>query len=169
MVTIALVRVIRIHDAADIDLVWQIFWQTMKGCVALLMNSITTFRTVFASQDTRGRDQMRWASFYSWIQRATQRKRNQKSDELKKDRLSFIPRAQLTEMVTYIRGYPMVEETISTGSDMRFLEEDDESQFESMTSHWHHREISNVPIKRRFVVDRISSPSLSSQNPLYSL
>lgn len=134
MATIALIRVIRIHGGAGIDLVWQIFSQIMGGCVALLMTSITAFRTVFASQDTRDRDQKRWAPPYSWIQRAKQRKRNQKSDMPEKDRLPSIPRAQLAGMVIYIRGYPMAGETISTGSDMRSLKEDDESRFESLIS-----------------------------------
>ena len=126
MATIALVRVSRIHGAAGIDLVWQIFWQIMEGCIALLMTSITAFRTVFVGQDTRDQGQKRWTPSYSWVRRARQRKRGQQGDMPKKIRLPSIPRAQLTGMVRYIQRYPMTEETISTGYDMGSLEEGNE-------------------------------------------
>ena len=123
MATIALVRVSRIHSAAGIDLVWQIFWQIMEGCVALLMTSITAFRTVFVNQGTRDQGQKHWTPSYSWVRRARQRKKSQQGDMSNKNRLPSIPRAQLTGMVSYIRRYPMAGETISMGYDMGSLEE----------------------------------------------
>ena len=126
MATIALVRVNRIHDAADIDLVWQIFWQIMKNCIAFLMISITAFRTVFVDQNTRDQNQKRWTLFYFWIRRARQKKRNQQNDMSKKIRFPSISRVQLTGMVRYIQKYPMTEKTISTDYDMSFLKESNE-------------------------------------------
>lgn len=104
MAIIAIIRVSRIHSVAGIDMVWEFFWQTMEGCVAVLMASITAFRTVFASHGTRESGEKRWVPSYTWIQRARERKWKNKNNA-DGDQLPSIPRALMTGMRTFIRKH----------------------------------------------------------------
>ena len=129
MAIIALIRVSRIHSVAGIDVVWEFFWQTIEGCVAVLMASITAFRTVFASHGTRDSDEKRWVPAYTWIQRAKERKWRNKSSE-DEDQLPSIPRALMTGMRTFIRNHDRTAggTTALTNPGTCVSEMDDEAQ-----------------------------------------
>ena len=128
MAIIAIVRVSRIKSAAGIDLVWEIYWQTMEGCVAVLMASITAFRSIFVSNGTQNSRENKWMPANSWIQRAKRRQKSKESD-VRENQQHSIPRALLTGMRTFIREHGRTAEgTISTSSDTRVLERDDEAQ-----------------------------------------
>jgi hypothetical protein len=131
MAIIAIVRVSRIHGVAGIDIVWEIYWQTMEGCVAVLMASITAFRSIFVSNGRRKARENKWTPSYSWVQRAKQRQKTRESKEsdVREDQHHYIPRALLTGMRTFIREHGRTAEgTISTSSDTRFLDGDTEAQ-----------------------------------------
>ena len=104
MAIIALIRESRIRSAGGIDMVWSFFWRTMEGCVAVLMASITAFRTVFASHGTRDSGEKRWTPASTWLQRAKERQGRNKSSE-DEDQLSSIPRALMTGLRTFIRKH----------------------------------------------------------------
>lgn len=101
MVVIAVVRMSRISGSDGVA-VWQTLWQTLEGCVALLMASITAFRTIFMSQENAG--QKRWTPSSSWIQRAQQRKTSKEGDVWGGDQLPSIARATFARMNVYVRG-----------------------------------------------------------------
>lgn len=149
MAIIAIVRVSRIHSVAGIDMVWEFFWQTMEGCIAILMASITAFRTVFASHGTRlrrERREKRWVPSYTWIQRARERKKSNEQG----DQLPSIPRALLTGMRTFIRGHDRTEKDIGlTTSDTYVSEMDDETQ-RSMENRAHEN---HVHVRREWQVE----------------
>lgn len=60
MVVLAIIRVSKIHDASNVDVVWEIFWQYMEASVAVLMASITTFRTLFIRQTQKEAKEKQW-------------------------------------------------------------------------------------------------------------
>ena len=51
MILIAVVRISRVR-ASDFE-IWATFWQQLEGCIAVLMISLTAFRTVFVAHKTR--------------------------------------------------------------------------------------------------------------------
>lgn len=119
MVIFAIVRISRISDPGGINMVWQVLWQALEGCIALLMASITAFRSIFVSQEIRERDQKRWAPSYSWIQRAKQRKASKEVDDISNSddqRLPSIPQATFTKMKDYVQGYGHHHGTSTDGS-----------------------------------------------------
>jgi hypothetical protein len=77
MVIIALIRMFgamrpSLRSKRDFDTAWEIFWQHMEGCVAVLMGSITAFRNVFGTQlaeEQRNRSPYTtyFARFWSWL------------------------------------------------------------------------------------------------------
>lgn len=96
MIVIAIIRISKISSPGGISMVWQTFWQTLEACVALLMASITSFRSIFVSQGNRER-QRRWEPSYSWIQRAKQKKSNDESDAWINNQLPAIPHAAFAQ------------------------------------------------------------------------
>ncbi|KAK8076215.1 Integral membrane protein [Apiospora phragmitis] len=59
MVALAITRASKINGAAGVDVPWEFFWQFMEASVAVLMGSLTVFRTLLSSKtgssDERGR------------------------------------------------------------------------------------------------------------------
>ena len=50
MVVIAIIRISQVHSSTYN--IWATFWQQLEGCVAILMVSLTAFRTLFISSPT---------------------------------------------------------------------------------------------------------------------
>ena len=53
MVLIALVRIGGYCIQGKIDITWQLFWQYIEACIAVIMGSATAFRTFFVSENSR--------------------------------------------------------------------------------------------------------------------
>lgn len=110
MIVIAIVRVTRFSHDGGIDVVWQILWQTLESCVALLMISITAFRSIFVSQRNRNQNRKQWAApSYPWIQRVRQRKASEEDgvgniSQQKQQQLPSIPQATFTKKKEYFQG-----------------------------------------------------------------
>lgn len=107
MIVIAIVRICRI---SGIDQVWQLFWQVLEPCVALVMTSITAFRSIFVTQETRERNRARWAApAYSWIQRGKQKQASEAELDLwnttqSEQQLPSIPHATVAKMKRFVPG-----------------------------------------------------------------
>jgi hypothetical protein len=77
MIIVALIRLFgamrpSLRSNRDFDTAWEIFWQHMEGCVAVLIGSITAFRNIFGAQLTeeQGNRSQRityFARFWSWL------------------------------------------------------------------------------------------------------
>ncbi|KAK8022515.1 hypothetical protein PG993_013282 [Apiospora rasikravindrae] len=50
MVALAITRASKINGAAGVDVPWEVFWQFMEASVAVLMGSLTVFRTLLSSK-----------------------------------------------------------------------------------------------------------------------
>lgn len=104
MIIIAIVRMSRISNTNG-AIVWQTLLQTLEGCVALLMASITAFRSIFVvSHGMRDPGQKRWAPPYSWIQCAKQRKTSKEGDAWENVHFFSMARATFARMNVYVRG-----------------------------------------------------------------
>lgn len=53
MALIALVRVGGYRIQGKIDATWQLFWQYIEACIAIIMGSATAFRTLFVGGNSR--------------------------------------------------------------------------------------------------------------------
>lgn len=53
MALIALVRIGGYRIQGKIDTTWQVFWQYIEACIAIIMGSATAFRTLFVGEDSR--------------------------------------------------------------------------------------------------------------------
>lgn len=106
MVVVALTRISAYRLRGVIDLTWQIFWQYMEGCIALIMASLTTFRTAFIIVSSKRNEKKRKGPSYSMHQRLKAKLSRNRSDELEKwaneEGLPTIPGATLTGMRTFI-------------------------------------------------------------------
>lgn len=101
------ISAIRPGDSST-DLVWEIFWQHMEACIAVIIVSFSAFRSVFVAHDNRvreARDRNRlWYVDKKNILRSAWRRRKIRSESEEMDRLPEIPRATLTGMHTFING-----------------------------------------------------------------
>lgn len=124
MVVFAIIRISKSSDPRGINMVWQVFWQALEGCIALLMASIMAFRSIFVSQGTRERERKRFAASYSWIQRAKQRKATSKEKDLlssssdDQQRLPSIPQATFTKLKRHVQGHHRDDTHDHTGNGM---------------------------------------------------
>ena len=51
MILIAIIRISGLRAGNSIDVAWEIFWQFMEACIAVLMVSLTAFRSLFVLHD----------------------------------------------------------------------------------------------------------------------
>lgn len=95
---------IRYHNTSDI--VWLFLWHHIEACVAVIMISLTAFRSFYvSSRNARARRESANEAWYSSTVAAMRRKRilNQ-GDEECVPVLPTIPSATLTGMRTFIQG-----------------------------------------------------------------
>ena len=122
MVITAIVRMSKIFDV-----IWQALWQTLEGCVALLMTSITAFRTIFVSQEIRDR-QKHWAPSRYWLQREMERKTSKESDVERSGQIPSIPLATFDKMKRAFRGHLLTTAgRTTTDSEIFSTEREDET------------------------------------------
>lgn len=53
MALIALVRIGGYSIQGKVDTTWQVFWQYIEACIAIIMGSATAFRTLFVGENSR--------------------------------------------------------------------------------------------------------------------
>ena len=117
MIMTAIVRSSWISDSRGINTIWQGLWHILECCFALLMASITAFRSIFVTQRMRERDQKRWAPpASSWIQGGAEWRRssNKEADDAWEEKgegkgyqrlPSVLPRATFAKLrMMHIRG-----------------------------------------------------------------
>ncbi|KAI0448311.1 hypothetical protein F5B21DRAFT_518998 [Xylaria acuta] len=108
MVTLAIIRVSKIHGVLGIDVIWEFFWQYMETSVAVIMGSLTVVRNLLVHQ-TKGGDHQHNAvarrrpigeSYY----RLRFLRRHKKQLELEsQDGLPEVPGAVMTGLHSFIR------------------------------------------------------------------
>jgi len=106
MIVIALVRTTAIPRAnVTQDVPFQIFLLQLEGCIGVLMASVSAFRSLFASEGSRGpRKKPTWSSREKLWYRG---KRPRRSDsETRTNGLPSIPSATMTGLHTFINGGP---------------------------------------------------------------
>ena len=129
MVICALTRISAYRLRGVIDLTWQIFWQHMEGSIALIMASVTVFRTAFVTAGSKKNGQKEQGPSYSVRQRLLARRNRIHSDEMEKlgreEGLPAIPGATLAGLRTFIRrnNRPVGETTVMRSDHDRFDEE----------------------------------------------
>ena len=125
MTIVAVVRRFGLNYHGSFDMVWLFTWHHIEACVAVIMVSITAFRSIYVSSQTcRARKERAKKPWYSSPVAAIRRKRalNQKDEEFVPG-LPTVPSATLTGMRTFIQGgrhtgtgFPTASSTI-TGED----------------------------------------------------
>lgn len=90
---------IHVPGQRTIDIVWQVYWQFMECCLAIIMACLTAFRSIYV-QHVRNQSSSR-RSWYPGIKVLLTAKSARKSPNIE---LPPIPRATLTGMRTFIEG-----------------------------------------------------------------
>ncbi|KAL8757059.1 MAG: hypothetical protein Q9199_002500 [Rusavskia elegans] len=118
MVIIAIIRISQVHS--PIYNIWATFWQQLEGCVAILMVSLTAFRTLFVTSPTNSQvkaakkhsDGYRKRLWYKY--KASSGDRDGGSGKVERVNIVpvdvTVPNAILRVMRTYIRGSPRLSE-----------------------------------------------------------
>lgn len=111
MAIIAAIRVSGLKFRGTFDEVWLYLWQQIEACIAVIMISLTAFRSVFvASESSRARRERAKKPWYSSTIAAIKRSKTQRGmDEEATQGLPSIPSATLTGMRTFIQGGRQVQ------------------------------------------------------------
>ena len=113
MAITASVRVSGLSFHGSFDEVWLYFWQQIEACLAVIMISLTAFRSVFVSSEfSRARKERAKKPWFSSPIAAIKRSKTHRgSDEEATQGLPSIPSATLTGMRTFIQGGRHVQAT----------------------------------------------------------
>lgn len=107
MIIITIVRMSKIRiGPTQTDIIWEVFWHEIEACTAVIMVSISAFRSVFVAHNSH-RDQNRnrvWYMSKKNLLRSALRRKKLRSDSEEMDQLPEIPRATMTGMRTFIHG-----------------------------------------------------------------
>jgi hypothetical protein len=115
MAVVAITRASKIHGPHGIDISWEIFWMYMESAVAVIMGSLTAFRTLFISSTSnqRRRNGGREENDKGWLTNTFLRMRYRKNSggsgkkggygDLEQQGLPQIPGATMTGLRTFIR------------------------------------------------------------------
>lgn len=109
MVIFASIRVSKALSVSDSDYVWEVFWQYMEGSVAVMMASVTTFRTIFVNGGKRER-RKKWEPSNSWLERVKQRRSRSNAQDGQDIALPTLPEATLKGLRTFIHGHHCLNE-----------------------------------------------------------
>lgn len=111
MVIIAIIRVSKIHGAAGVDVPWEFLWQFVEASTAVIMGSLTVFRTLLTLQNKNSNERRRQAGAdagfspqESWFYRMRLRRKKRMHYELgSQNGLPDVPSATITGLRTFIR------------------------------------------------------------------
>ena len=101
MIIIALIRVSHIRIGLHTDVVWQIFWQQIEACMAVIIVSFSAFRSFFVAHASRLREDQNRKK--DGLALAWQR-RKLRSGRKELDQLPEVLLATMTNMQTSIIG-----------------------------------------------------------------
>lgn len=114
MIIIAIIRTSGFVLENTIDLVWIIFWHQMEGAVAIIMVSLTAFRSLLGIKALKAREKKK--SERSWFSHRPQLLaryfKKTKLEEPKSQQLPSVPGATLTGMRTFINGNGICDEAV---------------------------------------------------------
>ena len=128
MCVVALVRVSGLRNGDFIDETWEVFWQQIEACVAVMLVSVTAFRSFFVSSDSKKSPKK-----IAPTNQQVSRKRPFDWTRTAGHRLPKIPSATLTGLRTFIRGDPREDSIYSTLDDSMQLTSQDHSNLENST------------------------------------
>ena len=123
MIVITIVRMSKIRiGSTQTDIIWQVFWHEIEACTAVIMVSISAFRSVFVAhkksrQNQNNRHRVWYMSKKNLLRSALHRKKQLRSDSSEgMGPLPEIPGARMTGMRTFIHGGEPYEEESQSGS-----------------------------------------------------
>ena len=104
MIIIACIRISGFRVHGSYGYTWQAFWMEFEACTAVIMVSLTAFRSLFVAEGSRRSEEKRGRAWYS--SSVARLRRGKRSDGAERDLESLpkIPGASLTGMRTFIRG-----------------------------------------------------------------
>lgn len=121
MVVIAIIRISQVHSPTYN--IWATFWQQLEGCVAILMVSLTAFRTLFVTSPSSESQEKAAARQHGdgyrkrlWYRYKGSSGERDDAGSGKVERAKVVPvditvpNAALTGIRTYIRGSPRLSE-----------------------------------------------------------
>lgn len=106
MIIIAIVRISGFIRKSYLDFVWLLFWHQIEGAVAIIMVSMTAFRSLLGIKALKEREKRnRERSWFSQHRRLRAKYFKKTSpDESMSEQLPSIPGGTLTGMRTFISG-----------------------------------------------------------------
>lgn len=106
MIIIAIIRISGSVIKSNFDMVWVLFWHEMEGAVAIIMVSLTAFRSLLGIKALKAREKKKLESYwFSHRQQLLARHfKKTTQDESKSQQLPSVPSATLTGMRTFILG-----------------------------------------------------------------
>lgn len=116
MIIIAIIRISRVH-ATDFE-IWASFWQQFEGCIAVLMVSLTAFRTLFVSKASKSENSpQKFKVSDTYKRRIWFSKRSDGSSQSgEKGHVDVaVPGATLTGMRTFIGGDGFMDSMTTNG------------------------------------------------------
>ena len=128
MCVVALIRLSGLQNGDFIDQTWVEFWQQMEACVAVMLVSVTAFRSFFVSSDSKQSPKK-----VAQINQQVSRKRPFDWTRTADHRLPKIPSATLTGLRTFVRGGPREDPIYSTLDDSMQLTSQDHGSLETST------------------------------------
>ena len=128
MCVVALIRVSGLQKGDFIDETWEIFWQQVEACVAVMLVSVTAFRSFFVSSDSKQSPKK-----VAPINQQVSRKRPFDWTRTAGHRLPKIPSATLTGLRTFIRGGHREDSIYSTLDDSMQLTSQDHGNLKTPT------------------------------------
>ena len=101
MVVVTLVRVSGLRHGNNLDPVWDFYWQVVESSIAIIMVSLTAFRSFFVQERIRRSEPKR--SWYQGVKQMLSSKSSGETDDEARE-LPPIPRGRLTGLRTLIDG-----------------------------------------------------------------
>jgi hypothetical protein len=102
MVIVTLVRVSGLRNGSNLDPVWAFYWQVVESCIAIIMVSLTAFRSFFVQERSR-RTPLPHKSWYQGVKAFLSSKSSAESAEEAWE-LPPVPRGHMTGLRSFIGG-----------------------------------------------------------------
>ena len=107
MIVFAIIRVAGViiqHKLIDVQ--WEVFWGAVEADVAVIVVSITAFRSLLGMKNSQNRDQKQQRAWYTYRQKQSfwRKKSTEEEGPDTMKQLPKIPRATITGVRTYIQG-----------------------------------------------------------------
>jgi hypothetical protein len=124
MIIVSITRSTKIHGPPNvpINVTWAIFWTHIEASVAIIMVSLTAFRTIFNQKKQERAQQERMRRVNSWRLFASFRRKPRTDSDDEITALPQVPRATMTGLRTFIRGSNRSEasSTVAASQGMSF-------------------------------------------------